>query len=326
MGWLSRKDIPGFFIFPRIPSSIYIFNLEEGKRSGSQVYGVSWRDPETIVSIPVKLKGMEQDIIEELRFQIDRGDKTTEEDTVVLGGVRAFTNAGVNEVPVGGSFSILRPFLTNFMIPWIMISYVLLMLIAGGVIVGDIGYFLLGLSIFAFSYPMLMFLIYTNTRPIRYVELLPVGIITGTNAIEINGRVVTIEGEGVTIYTPSPNQVGVSTFLRRMRVGPIVMKTNEVSLISRAGVKFVEAEMWKQKARAFALASREGGVLSTPQQYLAMLNEGGRFRKVALPLALIIMSVVIGILVFVLLQPSVAPVHVVNTTHINSTIMNRTVF
>ncbi len=37
---------------------------------------------------------MEQDVIEELHFQIDRGNKETEEDVVVLGGVRTFTNAG----------------------------------------------------------------------------------------------------------------------------------------------------------------------------------------------------------------------------------------
>lgn len=325
MGWLSRKDIPGFFLFPRLPSSVYIFNLEEGKRSGNQVYGVSWKDPETVVSIPVKLEGMEQDLIEELRFQIDRGEKMTEEDIVVLGGVRSFTSAGVNEVPVGGSFSILRPFLTNFMIPWIMISYAILMAVAGGLITGSTGYFLLGISIFALAYPLIIFMIFTNTRPIRYIELLPVGTITGKNAIEIDGRVVTVEGEGVTIYTPSPNQVGVSTFLRRLRVGPIVMKTSEASLVSRAGVKFVEAEMWKQKARAFALASREGGVLSTPQQYFAMLNEG-RFRKVALPLALIVLSVAVVILIFLLLQPSLAPA-VTNSTHIVAeNVVNRTVY
>ena len=316
MGWLQRKDIFRFFIFPKIPNSVYIFNQEEGRRSGNQVYGVAWRDPETIVSIPVKLRGMEQDVVEELHFVIDRGEKQSEEDAVVLGGVRAFTNAGVNEVPIGGSFSILRPFLTTFMIPWIFISYFLLILISGGIVTGKLGYFLLGLSIFAIAYPLLMFSVYTSTRPIRYVELLPVGTITGSNAIEVNGEIITVEGEGVTIYTPSPNQVGVSTFLRRMRLGPIVLKDNEATLISRAGVKFVEAEMWKQKARSFAMAAREGGVLSTPQQYLASLNQfgGSRLRRIALPLAVIVMAVIIAGLVFILLQPTVAPVAAHNVT------------
>jgi hypothetical protein len=326
MGWLKRKDIFRFFIFPRLPSTIYIFNLEEGRRTGNQVYGVSWQDPETIVSIPVKLRGMEQDVIEELHFQIDRGNKESEEDVIVLGGVRAFTSAALNEVPIGNEFSILRPFLTNFMIPWIAISYVILMLISGGIVQGGLGYFLLGLSLFAIAYPLVMFAVYTSTRPIRYIELLPVGNITGTNVIEIDGKLVSVEGEGVTIYTPSPNQVGVSTFLRRMRLGPIIIKDNEAALISRAGVKFVEAEMWKQKARSFALAAREGGVLSTPQQYLASLSQlsGSRLRRIALPLALIIMAVVIAGLVFILLQPSVAPtapnaIHNVTTTITNVT-------
>ena len=323
MGWLQKKDIFSFFIYPRIPSVIYIFNLEEGRRSGNQVYGVSFEDPETIVSIPIKLKAMEQDLVEELHFTIDRGDRETEEDVVVLGGVRAFTNAGINEVPIGGSFSILRPFLTNFMIPWIAISYFMLLLVSGGIVMGGLGYFLLGLSIFAIAYPLLMFSVYTSTRPIRYIELLPVGTITGTNAIELNGKIITVEGEGVTIYTPSPNQVGVPTFLRRMRLGPIVVKNTEATLISRAGVKFVEAEMWKQKARSFALAAREGGVLSTPQQYLASLNQlsGSRLRRIALPLALIIMAVIIAFLVFVLLQPTVAPTvaHNVSAPVVNTT-------
>jgi hypothetical protein len=234
----------------------------------------------------------------------------------VLGGVRSFTNAAINEVPIGNEFSILKPFIVNFMIPWIIISYLLLMLISGGVVQGGIGYFLLGLSLFAIAYPLVMFAVYTSTRPIRYLELLPVGTITGTNVIEVNGKLITVEGEGVTIYTPSPNQVGVSTFLRRMRLGPIIIKDNEATLVSRAGVKFVEAEMWKQKARSFALAAREGGVLSTPQQYLASLSQfsGSRLRRIALPLALIIMAVVIAGLVFILLQPSVAPVVVHNAT------------
>ena len=162
------------------------------------------------------------------------------------------------------------------------------------------------------------------------IALLPVGTITGTNAVELNGKIITVEGEGVTIYTPSPNQVGVSTFLRRMRLGPIVLKDNEATLISRAGVKFVEAEMWKQKARSFALAAREGGVLSTPQQYLASLNQfaGSRLRRVALPLALIVMAVIIAGLVFVLLQPTVAPVTVVHniTTLTTTTTKPATVF
>jgi len=321
MPWLRKKDIFSFFVFPRIPPSIYIFNLEEGRRSGNQVYGVSFNDPDTIVSIPIKLKAMEQDLIEELHFTIDRGDKETEEDVIVLGGVRAFTNAGINEVPIGGEFSILRPFLTNFMIPWIAISYFLLLMVSGGIVSGGLGYFLLGLSIFAVAYPLLMFSVYTTTRPIRYVELLPVGTITGTNAIELNGKIITVEGEGVTIYTPSPNQVGVPTFLRRMRLGPIVLKNHEAGLISRAGVKFVEAEMWKQKARSFALAAREGGVLSTPQQYLASLNQlsGSRLRRIALPLALIVMAVIIAFLVFILLQPTVAPVIHNVTTPVTST-------
>ena len=326
MGWLKRKDIFRFFIFPRLPSTIYIFNLEEGRRSGNQIYGVAWGDPETVVSIPVKLKGMEQDVIEELHFQIDRGNKETEEDVIVLGGVRAFTNAAINEVPIGNEFSILKPFIVNFMIPWIAISYAILMLISGGVISGGLGYFLLGLSLFAIAYPLVMFAVYTSTRPIRYIELLPVGTITGTNVIEVNGKLVTVEGEGVTIYTPSPNQVGVSTFLRRMRLGPIIIKDNEATLVSRAGVKFIEAEMWKQKARSFALAAREGGVLSTPQQYLASLSQfsGSRLRRIALPLALIVMTIIIAFLVFILLQPSVAPVPATATHNVTTTLTNVT--
>jgi hypothetical protein len=316
MPWLRRKDIPRFFIFPRVPSTIYIFNLEEGKRSGNQVYGVSFNDPDTIVSIPIKLKAMEQDVIEELHFVIDRGDRETEEDVVVLGGVRTFTNAAINEVPIGSQFSILRPFLLNFMIPWIAISYFLLLLVAGGVVTGGLGYFLLGLSVFAIAYPLIIFGVYTSIRPIRYIELLPVGTITGTNAIELNGRIITVEGEGVTIYTPSPNQVGVPTFLRRMRLGPIVLKDHEASLVSRAGVKFVEAEMWKQKARSFALAAREGGVLSTPQQYLASVSQfsSNRILRLLLPLALIVMAVVVVFLVFMLLQPTVTPTIAHNVT------------
>ena len=316
MPWLRRKDIPRFFIFPRVPSTIYIFALEEGKRSGNQVYGVSFNDPDTIVSIPIKLKAMEQDVIEELHFVIDRGDRETEEDVVVLGGVRTFTNAAINEVPIGSQFSILRPFLLNFMIPWIAISYFLLLLVAGGVVTGGLGYFLLGLSVFAIAYPLIIFGVYTSIRPIRYIELLPVGTITGTNAIELNGRIITVEGEGVTIYTPSPNQVGVPTFLRRMRLGPIVLKDHEASLVSRAGVKFVEAEMWKQKARSFALAAREGGVLSTPQQYLASVSQfsSNRILRLLLPLALIVMAVVVVFLVFMLLQPTVTPTIAHNVT------------
>jgi len=299
-----------------VPSTIYIFNLEEGRRSGNQIYGVSFNDPDTIVSIPIKLKTMEQDVVEELHFLIDRGDRETEEDVVVLGGVRTFTSAGINEVPIGGAFSILRPFLVNFMIPWIVVSYFLLLLVAGGAVTGGLGYFLLGLSVFAIAYPLLMFAVYTSTRPIRYVELLPVGTITGTNAIELNGKIITVEGEGVTIYTPSPNQVGVPMFLRRMRLGPIVLKNHEAGLVSRAGVKFVEAEMWKQKARSFALVAREGGVLSTPQQYLESVSRfsSNRILRLLLPLALIIMAVVIVFLVFMLLQPAVAPTVVHNVT------------
>jgi len=98
--------------------------------------------------------------------------------------------------------------------------------------------------------------------------------------------------------------------LRRMRLGPIVLKNHEAGLVSRAGVKFVEAEMWKQKARSFALAAREGGVLSTPQQYLASVSQfsSNRILRLILPLALIIMAVVIVFLVFMLLQPTVTPV------------------
>jgi len=322
MPWLRKKDIFSFFVFPRIPSSIYIFNLEEGRRSGNQVYGVSFEDPETIVSIPIKLRAMEQDLIEELHFTVDKGDRETEEDIVVLGGVRSFTNAGINEVPIGSQFSILRPFLTNFMIPWIAISYLMLLLVSGGIVAGGLGYFLLGLSIFAIAYPLLMFSVYTSTRPIRYIELLPVGTITGTNAIEMDGKIITVEGEGVTIYTPSPNQVGVPTFLRRMRLGPIVLKNHEASLVSRAGVKFVEAEMWKQKARSFALAAREGGVLSTPQQYLASVSQfsANRLWRILLPVALIVMAIIIVFLVFMLLQPTVTPVaHNVTTPVTNVT-------
>ena len=309
MGFLKRKDIFRFFLFPRLPSTVYIFNLEEGRRSGNQVYGVSWKDPETIVSIPIKLKGMEQDVVEELHFIIDRGDRETEEDVVVLGGARSFTSAAVNEVPVGGEFSILRPFILYFLMPWFAISYVLLMLVATGVITGGLAFFLDGLSLFTFLYPLVIFSIYTSTRPLRYIELLPVGTITGQSVIEIIGKLITVQGEGVTIYTPSPNQVGIPTFLRRMRLGPIVLKEADASLVSRAGVKFVEAEMWKQKARSFALAAREGGVLSTPQQYLAAVNSlsGSRLRRIALPLALIIMATIVAVLVFVLLQPSIGP-------------------
>jgi len=316
MGWLKRKDIPRFFIFPRIPSTIYIFNLEEGKRSGNQVYGVSFNDPDTIVSIPIKLKTMEQDVVEELHFLIDRGDRETEEDVVVLGGVRSFTSSGINEVPIGGAFSVLRPFLLNFMVPWIVVSYFLLLLVAGGAVTGGLGYFLLGLSVFAIAYPLIIFGVYTSTRPLRYIELLPVGTITGSNAIEIDGKIITVEGEGVTIYTPSPNQVGVPTFLRRMRLGPIVLKDHEATLVSRAGVKFVEAEMWKQKARSFALAAREGGVLSTPQQYLASVSQfsSNRILRLILPLALIILAVVVVFLVFMLLQPTVTPTMAHNVT------------
>ena len=323
MGWLKRKDIPRFFIFPRVPSTIYIFNLEEGKRSGNQVYGVSFNDPDTIVSIPIKLKTMEQDVVEELHFLIDRGDRETEEDVVVLGGVRSFTSAGINEVPIGGAFSILRPFLVNFMIPWIVVSYFLLLLVAGGVISGGLGYFLLGLSIFAIAYPLIIFGVYTSTRPLRYIELLPVGTMTGSNAIEIDGKIITVEGEGVTIYTPSPNQVGIPVFLRRMRLGPIVLKSHEASLVSRAGVKFVEAEMWKQKARSFALTAREGGVLSTPQQYLESVSRfsSNRILRLLLPLALIVMAVVIVFLVLMLLQPTVTPTMTHNVT---APVMNTT--
>jgi hypothetical protein len=104
-----------------------------------------------------------------------------------------------------------------------------------------------------------------------------------------------------------------------MRFGNIVLKTNEAPLITRAGVKFVEAEMWKQKARSLALAAREGGVINTPQQYLMALNQfsTGRLRRIAMPLALVIMAIVIGVLVFVMLQPTVgpAPVHNITTIH-----------
>jgi len=331
MGWLKRQDIFRFFLFPRIPPVVYIFNLEEGRRSGNQVYGVSWKDPATIVSIPVKLKGLEQDVIELLHFTIDRGDRETEEDVVVLGNVRTFTNAAINEVPIGDEFSILRPFILYFMLPWFFISYFILMSVATGLISGGLAYFLLGLSIFAFVYPMLMLSVYTSTRPVRYIELLPVGHVTGRNVINIDGKLVTIEGEGATIYTPSPNQVGISAFLRRMRLGPIVLKSNEAALVSRAGVKFVEAEMWKQKARSFAMAALEGEQLLTPQQYIASLNQlsSGRLRRIAMPLALVILAIVVAALVFVLLQPSVgpAPVHNVTAVHnVTTTKPNITVF
>jgi hypothetical protein len=315
MGWLKRKNIFRFFLFPRVPSVVYIFNLEEGRRSGNQVYGVSWRDPATIVSIPVKLKGLEKDIIELLHFVIDRGDRETEEDVVVLGNVRTFTNASINEVPVGGEFSILRPFLLYFMLPWLMISYWALLLLSSGAVSGGLGYFLLGLSFFFIFYPLVVFSIYSSTRPVRYVELLPVGVITGKNVIEIDGRVITVEGEGVTIYTPSPNQVGMVLFKRRLGYGDIVLKSSEAMLISRAGVKFVEAEMWKQKARAFAMAALEGEQLLTPQQYIESLNRmsSSRLRRIAVPLALAIMAIVIAVLVFMLLQPTVAPAPVNGT-------------
>jgi hypothetical protein len=166
---------------------------------------------------------------------------------------------------------------------------------------------------------MIMLSVYTSTRPVRYIELLPVGHVTGRNVININGKLVTIEGEGVTIYTPSPNQVGIPTFLRRMRLGPIVLKSNEATLVSRAGVKFVEAEMWKQKARSFAMAALEGEQLLTPQQYIASLNQlsSSRLRRVAMPLALIVLTVLVAALVFILLQPTVgpAPVHNVTAVH-----------
>jgi hypothetical protein len=316
VGWLERQDVFRFFLLPRIPPVVYIFNLEEGRRSGNQVYGVSWKDPATIVSIPVKLRGLEQDVIELLHFTIDRGDHETEEDVVVLGSVRAFTNAAINEVPIGDEFSIVRPFILYFMLPWIMISYVILMLISGGLIAGGLGYFLLGLSLFAILYPMVVFAIYTSMRPVRYVELLPVGHVTGRNVIEIDGKLITVEGEGVTIYTPSPNQVGMALFKRRLGYGDIVLKTSEAPLISRAGVKFVEAEMWKQKARSFAMAALEGEQLLTPQQYIASLNQlsSSRLRRIAMPLALIILAVVVAALVFVLLQPSVGPAPAHNVT------------
>jgi hypothetical protein len=316
MGWLERKDIFRFFLFPRVPSVVYVFNLEEGRRSGNQVYGVSWRDPATIVSIPVKLKGLEQDVIELLHFTIDRGDKETEEDVVVLGNVRTFTNASINEVPVGGEFSILRPFLLYFMLPWLMISYWALLMLSSGAVSGGLGYFLLGLSFFFVFYPLVVFSIYSSSRPIRYVELLPVGVITGRNVIEVDGELITTEGEGVTIYTPSPNQVGMSLFKRRLGYGDIVLKSNEAVLITKAGVKFVEAEMWKQKARAFAMAALEGEQLLTPQQYVESLNRlsSSRLRRVAVPLAIAIMAVTIAVLVFMLLQPTVAPAPVENAT------------
>jgi hypothetical protein len=316
MGWLKRQDIFRFFVFPRIPPVVYIFNLEEGRRSGNQIYGVSWKDPATVVSIPVKLKGLEQDVIELLHFVIDRGDHETEEDVVVLGSVRTFTNAAINEVPIGDEFSILRPFILYFMLPWFFISYFILMSVATGLISGGLAYFLLGLSIFAFVYPMIMLSVYTSTRPVRYVELLPVGHVTGRNVIEIDKKLITVEGEGAIIYTPSPNQVGMPLFKRRMRFGNIVLKTNEAPLISRAGVKFVEAEMWKQKARSFAMAALEGEQLLTPQQYIASLNQlsSSRLRRIAMPLALIILAVVVAALVFVLLQPSVGPAPAHNMT------------
>jgi len=325
MGWLKRQDIFRFFIFPRIPPVVYIFNLEEGRRSGNQIYGVSWDDPATVVSIPVKLKGLEQDVIELLRFVIDRGDKESEEDVVVLGNVRTFTNAAINEVPIGDEFSILRPFILYFMLPWFFVSYFILMSVSTGLVTGGLAYFLLGLSIFAFVYPMIMLSVYTSTRPVRYVELLPVGHVTGRNVIEIDGKLITVEGEGATIYTPSPNQVGISTFLRRMRLGPVVLKSNEAALVSRAGVKFVEAEMWKQKARSFAMAALEGEQLLTPQQYIASLNQlsSSRLRRIAMPLALVILAVVVAALVFILLQPSVGPAPVHNVTAVHNVTTNK---
>jgi hypothetical protein len=314
-------------MFPRIPSVVYIFNLEEGKRSGNQIYGVSWKDPQTVVSIPIKLKGLEQDVIELLHFVIDRGDRETEEDVVVLGSVRTFTNAAINEVPIGDEFSILRPFILYFMLPWFMLSYFILMSISTGLVSGGLAYFLLGFSIFAFIYPFLMLSIYTTTRPVRYIELLPVGNITGRNVINLNGKLITVEGEGVTIYTPSPNQVGIPTFLRRMRLGPVVLRSNEAALVSRAGVKFVEAEMWKQKARSFAMAALEGEQLLTPQQYIASLNQlsSSRLRRLAMPIALVVLTVVVAALVFIMLQPTVgpAPIHNVTTVVHNVTTTNK---
>ncbi len=309
MGWLQRKDIFRFFIFPRIPYVVYIFNLEEGRRSGNQIYGVSWKDPQTIVEIPIKLKGLEEDVIELLHFIIDRGDHETEEDVVVLGNLRSFTNAAINEVPIGDEFSILRPFILYFMLPWFFISYFILMSVSTGLVSGGLAYFLLGLSIFSFVYPMLMLSVYTATRPVRYVELLPVGHVTGRNVIEIDGKLITVEGEGAIIYTPSPNQVGMPLFKRRMRLGNILLKTSEAGLISRAGVKFVEAEMWKQKARSFAMAALEGEQLLTPQQYIASLNQlsSSRLRRIAMPLALVVLAVLVAALVFILLQPTVGP-------------------
>jgi hypothetical protein len=105
-----------------------------------------------------------------------------------------------------------------------------------------------------------------------------------------------------------------------MRFGNIVLKTNEAPLISRAGVKFVEAEMWKQKARSFAMAALEGEQLLTPQQYIASLNQlsSSRLRRIAMPLALIILAVVVAALVFVLLQPSVGPAPAHNITAIHN--------
>jgi hypothetical protein len=307
VGWLKRKDLFRFFLFPSLPSTVFIFNDEGGRRTGNQVYGVAWREPETVVEIPIKLRGAREDVVGLYHFTIDRGDYETEEDVVVLGGLRAFTNASVNEVPVGGRFSVLRPFLAYFMIPWFAISYVILMLISGGVLTGGFAYFLLGVSLFAVLYPLIMLNVYTSARPVRYVELLPIGHVTGRNVIELDGKLITVEGEGAPVYTPSPNQVGMALFMDRLEVGPVVLKTGEAPLVTRAGVKFIEAEMWKRKATDFAKAAREGGILSTPHQYLAALDRmnGSRLRRLALPLALIVLTVVVAVLIFLLLQPQV---------------------
>jgi hypothetical protein len=230
--------------------------------------------------------------------------------------VRTFTNASINEVPVGGEFSILRPFLLYFMIPWLLLSYTVLLTLSAGLVSGASGYLLLGLSFFFVFYPLIMFGVYSALRPIRYVELLPVGHVTGRNVVNVNGRIITVEGEGVTVYTPSPNQAGIQLFMRRLGYGGIVLKSNEAVLISRAGVKFVEAEMWKQKARAFAMSALEGEQLLTPQQYVESLNRlsSSRLRKIAVPLALAVMAVTIAVLVFMLLQPTVTSTPVENVT------------
>ncbi len=80
------------------------------------------------------------------------------------------------------------------------------------------------------------------------------------------------------------------------------------------------------------MAALEGEQLLTPQQYIASLNQlsSSRLRRIAMPLALIVLAVVVATLVFILLQPTVgpAPVHNVSAVvhNVTATKPNITVF